>query len=183
MRMIKLSDDAQVLPLKTIFMNCLRRGIFPEIWKYANVVPIHKKNEKKREGKLPSYFSFTNFWKNTRKTHIRFSLLTSCITCHHYYICIPSLLYHYYTCITTQPESNQVFAQEIRQSTSYFRYHILFSKPSTVILRLMFAQCTLTFRRHLIEYGTTSLRADSTDPFSDRFSSCRVCASATKSLL
>ena len=29
-RMIKLSDDALVLPLKTIFINCLRCGLFPE---------------------------------------------------------------------------------------------------------------------------------------------------------
>ena len=37
-------------PLKVgvniIFINCLRRGIFPEIWKHANVVPVHKKKEK-----------------------------------------------------------------------------------------------------------------------------------------
>ena len=48
--MIKLSDVALVLPLKTIFTNCLRRGLFPEIWKYANVVPVHKKNEKNLKG-------------------------------------------------------------------------------------------------------------------------------------
>ena len=45
-RMIKLSDVALVTPLKIIFTNCLRRGVFPEIWKCANVVPVHKKNEK-----------------------------------------------------------------------------------------------------------------------------------------
>ena len=45
-RMIKLSDAALVVPLKIIFENCLRRGVFPEIWKHANVVPVHKKNEK-----------------------------------------------------------------------------------------------------------------------------------------
>ena len=44
--MIKLSDAALVTPLKVIFENCLRRGLFPKIWKYANVVPVHKKNEK-----------------------------------------------------------------------------------------------------------------------------------------
>ena len=43
--MIKLSDASLVTPLKIIFTNCLRRGVFPEIWKRANVVPIHKKNE------------------------------------------------------------------------------------------------------------------------------------------
>ena len=49
-RMIKLSDGALVLPLKIIFTNCLRRGLFPEIWKCANVVPVHKKHEKNVKG-------------------------------------------------------------------------------------------------------------------------------------
>ena len=61
-RMIKSSDAALVIPLRIIFKNCLRRGLFPKIWKYANVVPVHKKNEKKCQGELPSNFSFTNFW-------------------------------------------------------------------------------------------------------------------------
>ena len=45
-RMIKICDDSLVLPLKLIFENCLRRGVFPEVWKKANVVPVHKKNSK-----------------------------------------------------------------------------------------------------------------------------------------
>ena len=45
-RMIKLSNIALVPPLRIIFANCLRRGLFPAIWKYANIVPVHKKNEK-----------------------------------------------------------------------------------------------------------------------------------------
>ena len=49
-RMIKLCDMALVIPLKIIFINCLRRGIFPDIWKHANVVPVHKKNEKNVKG-------------------------------------------------------------------------------------------------------------------------------------
>ena len=44
--MIKLSDIALVLPLRIIFANCLRRGLFPAVWKYANIMPVHKKNEK-----------------------------------------------------------------------------------------------------------------------------------------
>lgn len=32
-RMITLSDASLVTPLKIIFMNCLRKGIFPEVWK------------------------------------------------------------------------------------------------------------------------------------------------------
>ena len=45
-RMIKLSNKSLVTPLKIIFTNCLRRGVFPGIWKCANVVPVHNKNEK-----------------------------------------------------------------------------------------------------------------------------------------
>ena len=45
-RMIKLCDKTLVFPLKLIFENCLRQGVFPEKWKKANVVPFHKKNEK-----------------------------------------------------------------------------------------------------------------------------------------
>ena len=48
--MIKLSDVALVVPLKIIFKHCLRHGLFPEIWKYANVVPVHKKNEEDAKG-------------------------------------------------------------------------------------------------------------------------------------
>ena len=45
-RMIKMRDNSLIIPLKLIFQNCLRHGIFPETWKRANVVPVHKKNEK-----------------------------------------------------------------------------------------------------------------------------------------
>ena len=45
-RMIKISGDALVIPLKIIFENCIKNGIFPEIWKKANIVPVHKKNSK-----------------------------------------------------------------------------------------------------------------------------------------
>ena len=55
-KMIKLSDAALIVPLKTIFSNCLRHGSFPEIWKHAHVVPVHKKNEKK--GIIVRFLSF-----------------------------------------------------------------------------------------------------------------------------
>ena len=45
-RMIKYFDSALVLPLKVAFLNCLSRVIFLDAWKCANVVPLHKKNEK-----------------------------------------------------------------------------------------------------------------------------------------
>ena len=44
--MIQIPDDALLLPLELIFENRLRHGIFPEMRKEANVVPVHKKNLK-----------------------------------------------------------------------------------------------------------------------------------------
>ena len=45
-----MCDSALIVPLKIIFANCLSKGIFPDIWKHANVVPVHKKNEKNLKG-------------------------------------------------------------------------------------------------------------------------------------
>ena len=45
-RMILLCGDSIVTPLKLIFNNVLHTGIYPELWKYANVSPIHKKSDK-----------------------------------------------------------------------------------------------------------------------------------------
>ena len=49
-RMIKMCDSVLIVPLKIIFANCLSSNIFPDIWEHANVVPVHKKNEKKLKG-------------------------------------------------------------------------------------------------------------------------------------
>ena len=45
-RMLILCDDSIVLPLRLIFQNILATGIFPDLWKRANVTPIHKKGDK-----------------------------------------------------------------------------------------------------------------------------------------
>ena len=44
--MIKMCDHAIVPPLRMIFETCLAKGIFPHVWKQANVVPVHKKGGK-----------------------------------------------------------------------------------------------------------------------------------------
>ena len=41
-----IGEFALVIPLRIMFKNRLGCGLFPKIWKYANVVPVHKKNEK-----------------------------------------------------------------------------------------------------------------------------------------
>ena len=44
--MLHLCDEAIAIPLKIIFDNILSTGIFPKLWKSANIVPIHKKSDK-----------------------------------------------------------------------------------------------------------------------------------------
>ena len=45
-----MCDSALIVPLKIIFAKRLSSCIFPDIWKHANVVPVHKKNEKILKG-------------------------------------------------------------------------------------------------------------------------------------
>ena len=45
-RMIKICDTSICRPLKLIFQACLESGKFPNEWKKANVVPVHKKGDK-----------------------------------------------------------------------------------------------------------------------------------------
>ena len=40
---LKICDEAIVLHLKLIHNNCLEKGVYPNLWKKANVLPIHKK--------------------------------------------------------------------------------------------------------------------------------------------
>ena len=45
-KMIKFCEESITIPLKIIFEESLKCGVFPEIWKKANVVPVHKKVDK-----------------------------------------------------------------------------------------------------------------------------------------
>ena len=45
-RMLSLCDMSIVLPLKLLFTNILSTGVYPELWKQANLTPIHKKGSK-----------------------------------------------------------------------------------------------------------------------------------------
>ena len=44
--MLKLCDKSIVKPLSIIFRNCKLRKTFPNLWKKANIISIHKKGEK-----------------------------------------------------------------------------------------------------------------------------------------
>ena len=45
-RMIKICDEVISPPLLIIFETALRTGIYPNLWKKSNVIPIHKKDSK-----------------------------------------------------------------------------------------------------------------------------------------
>ena len=45
-RMIKLCGKSITYPLKLIFEASLQEGTFPSCWKKANIVPVHKKEDK-----------------------------------------------------------------------------------------------------------------------------------------
>ena len=45
-RMIQLCGDSITLPLSLIFKFSLMNGTFPDTWKMANIIPVHKKEEK-----------------------------------------------------------------------------------------------------------------------------------------
>ena len=45
-RMIKLHTNSVVNPLTLTFQDSMAAGTFPTQWKRANIVPIHKKNDK-----------------------------------------------------------------------------------------------------------------------------------------
>ena len=45
-RIIKICNDSISKPLYIIFKNCLTKGHFPNKWKTANAIPVHKKKER-----------------------------------------------------------------------------------------------------------------------------------------
>ena len=45
-RMIQLCGKSTVYPLRLIFEASLQGGEFPDYWKKANIVPVHKKESK-----------------------------------------------------------------------------------------------------------------------------------------
>ena len=46
-KMIQICGESIAFPLKLLFETALKEKKFPDIWKLANVVPVHKKEEKK----------------------------------------------------------------------------------------------------------------------------------------
>ena len=45
-KMVKICNESVAIPLKIIFEESLKKGIFPDTWKKRNVTPAHKKEDK-----------------------------------------------------------------------------------------------------------------------------------------
>ena len=52
-RMLKLCQNEVSIPLCMIFKACLARGIFPSMWKHANVQLVHKKSSRQLKSNYP----------------------------------------------------------------------------------------------------------------------------------
>ena len=61
--MIILCGDSIITPLRIIFENIISTRIFPDGWKIANVVPVHKKESKD----VHAYFFITDMCEDLRK--------------------------------------------------------------------------------------------------------------------
>ena len=109
-RMIKLSDSALVLPFRIIFTNCLKCGLFPEVWKYANVVPFNKKNEKNMKENYRPISLLPIFGKILEKL-------------------IYDSLYSHLVSLEQLNPNQSGFVKETKQSTSYCQEHIRYLKP------------------------------------------------------
>ena len=60
--MLILCDETIAIPLKLIYEQIPATGIFPQIWKSANLSPIHKKGDKQLVKNYRHISSFTNMW-------------------------------------------------------------------------------------------------------------------------
>ena len=72
--MIKLCDDGIVKPPSLIYEKCLITGSYPDIWKKANVLPIHKKESRQVKKNYRQYHFYLFVGKYLKK-----SCLMSCI--------------------------------------------------------------------------------------------------------
>ena len=45
--MIKICDKSLLKPLIIIFENSIKSSCYPDIWKKSNIIPVHKKNDKR----------------------------------------------------------------------------------------------------------------------------------------
>ena len=47
----EMCGSSIIKPLQLLFNNCVKQGVYPNIWKLANVLPVQKKKKKKKKRK------------------------------------------------------------------------------------------------------------------------------------
>ena len=57
--MVKICDSGIVKPLYLIYEKSIMTGTFPDVWKKANFLPVHKKE--KRQKKTTGLYRFCLF--------------------------------------------------------------------------------------------------------------------------
>ena len=62
--MIKICDASSFDPLCMIYEKGLEKGVYPSIWKRANIIPVHKKNSRQCKKNYRPNFATADFWKN-----------------------------------------------------------------------------------------------------------------------
>ena len=43
--MLNICNGEMLIPLSSIFKNCIQCRVFPKLWKKSNIVPVHKKEK------------------------------------------------------------------------------------------------------------------------------------------
>jgi hypothetical protein len=79
-RMIKMASASITQPIFIIYRNCINKGVFPDKWKMANVIPIHKKDNKnviKNYRQFPFCLFLAKSLKNSYLPHF---IVISCAT-------------------------------------------------------------------------------------------------------
>ena len=62
-RMLLICGDPILVPLDLIFRNIIQTGTYTDQWKYANVTPVHKKDDKQKIKNYRPIFLLTNICK------------------------------------------------------------------------------------------------------------------------
>ena len=47
----EMCGSSIIKPLQLLFNNCVKQGVYPNIWKLANVLPVQKKKKEKKKRK------------------------------------------------------------------------------------------------------------------------------------
>ena len=65
--MIKICDESFLKPLILLFQNSAKLSYYPDIRKRSNIIPMHKKNDKREMKTTDQYLSYPSLETFLRK--------------------------------------------------------------------------------------------------------------------